>query len=321
VDWDIEGPFFPGWKVTAFGRAEDGTYLAGTASGWFGPAVHRSTDLKSWEQVTAGPGFGHHGPRLEQIWTFTSPQAGRLFCGVAEAELFTSGDHGLTWQPVQTFNDHPTRSAWQPGAGGMCVHRILLAADCIWVAASAIGVFRSDDGGTTFTPRNMGVEAALPCDEPGIGYCVHALVADPADPNMIWRQDHMGVYRTTDGGNWWERTERGLPAPFGFPIVRDDASSALFVFPLRADDNRIPIDGRFMAWRSTDGGDSWSPSGKGWPTEPTYTSVLRGAAVTDGEGGVYFGSTGGEIWATGDAGDTWQVLPGRYPRILALAVW
>ncbi|MGH8896037.1 MAG: WD40/YVTN/BNR-like repeat-containing protein [Egibacteraceae bacterium] len=320
VDWDVEGPFFPGWKVTAFGRAEDGTYLAGTASGWFGPAVHRSADLESWEQVTAGPGFGDSGPRLEQIWTFANAPGGRLFCGVAEAGLFTSDDHGVTWTPVEAFNGHPTRHAWQPGAGGMCAHRVLFAGDRVWVAASAIGVFRSDDGGATFTPRNTGVDTVLPCDEPGIGYCVHALVADPADPDTIWRQDHMGVYRTVDGGDCWERVERGLPAGFGFPIVRDDASGALFVFPLHAE-HRLPIGGRFAAWRSTDGGDSWSRSGKGWPAEPTYTGVLRGACATDGDGGVYFGSTGGQVWATIDGGGTWQVLPGCYPRILALALW
>ncbi len=208
-----------------------------------------------------------------------------------------------------------------PGAGGMCAHRLLFDDQRIWVAASAIGVFRSDDGGETFMPRNEGVAGAAPGDEPGIGYCVHAVVADPSHPDTIWRQDHMGVYRTEDGGDRWERIEHGLPAGFGFPIVRDEASGAIFVVPLEADERRLPVDGRFGAWRSTDGGDSWSRSGTGWPEEPTYTSVLRGAAATDGEGGVYFGTTGGEVWATTDAGDHWQPLPGRFPRIDALAVW
>jgi hypothetical protein len=319
--WDVEGPFFPGWEVTALGRAQDGTYLAATGSGWFGPAVHRSADLSSWEQVEAGPSFGDSGPKMEQIWTFTTSPAGRLFCGVAEAGVFTSDDAGLTWEPLPSFNEHPTRDAWQPGAGGMCAHRVLFDGDRMWVAASAVGVFRSDDDGGTFTPRNSGIDWTVPDEESGIGYCVHSVVADPAQPDTIWRQDHAGVYRTEDGGDSWERIERGLPAGFGFPIVRDDASGALFVVPLEADENRIPVDGRFGAWRSNDGGESWEQSGKGWPEEPTYTSVLRGAAVGAGDGAVYLGTTGGEVWATGDAGETWRTLPGQFPRILSLAVW
>ncbi|MDP9406168.1 MAG: exo-alpha-sialidase [Actinomycetota bacterium] len=319
--WQVDGPFFSGWGVTAFGRAADGAYLAATNSGWFGPGVHRSRDLDTWEQVADGPAFGDSGPRLEQIWTFTTAPDGRLYCGVAEAGVFVSDDHGGTWQPVTAFNAHATRPAWQPGGGGLCAHRVLLDGDRMWVAASAVGVFRSDDAGATFVPRNAGVQVAAPDGgDTGVGYCVHALTTDPANPDVIWRQDHRGVYRTADGGDSWERIERGLPAAFGFPIVRDNASGALFVVPLAADENRVPVDGRFAAWRSLDGGDSWSLAGTGWPDEPSYASVLRGAVATDGDGGVYLGSTGGELWATADAGDTWQRLPGRYPRIATVAV-
>lgn len=321
--WDLEGPFFPGWRVTAFGQAADGTYLAGTASGWFGPALHRSRDLVNWEQVADGPGFEDNGPRLEQVWTFTTAPDGRVFCGVAEAGVFASDDNGTTWEPVEPFNQHPTRHVWQPGAGGMCAHKVLLDGDRMWVAASAIGVFRSDDAGATFVPKNEGVVAAVPdgeTAEDGIGYCVHCVVSDPADPEVIWRQDHMGVYRTGDGGDTWERIENGLPAGFGFPIARDAASGALFVVPLQGADMRAPVDGRFAAWRSTDGGDSWSVAGTGWPDEPTYAAVLRGAMATDGNGGVYLGTTGGDVWATADAGDRWQRLPGSFPRIATVAV-
>lgn len=214
----------------------------------------RSDDRVDWEQVKTGPTFGESGPRLEQMRTFATAPGGRLFCGVAEAGLFISDDHGLTWQPVEAFNNHPTRGVWQPGAGGMCAHRVLLAGERVWVAASAIGVLRSDDAGATFTPRNTGVEAALPCDEPGIGYCVHALVADPADPDRIWRQDIWACTGPATAGTIGSASSAACPPGFGFPIVRDDASGALFVFPLH-DENRIPIDGRFAAWRSTDGGD------------------------------------------------------------------
>ena len=320
--WEVEGPLFPGWEVTALGRTPDGTYLAGVGSAWFGPAVHRSPDLSTWEQVTAGPTFGDTGPTLQQIWTFANAPDGSVYCGVAEAGLFRSEDAGQTWQPVAAFNGHRTRPQWQPGAGGMCAHRILFDDTRMWVGASAIGVFRSDDAGASFDLYNDGVEIAVPpSDRPEVGYCVHGLVADPAHPDTIWRQDHMGVYRTTDGAKSWERIETGLPAGFGFPIVRDDASGALFLAPLAGSDNRTPVDGNFAAWRSTDGGDSWHQSGTGWPDEPTYTAVLRGAAASDGGGGVYLGSTGGDVWATADGGDSWQRLPGRFPRIAALQVW
>lgn len=319
--WELSDAFFPGWAVTAFGRAADGTYLAGTASGWFGPGVHRSADLQTWEQVADGPSFSDSGPSLQQIWTFTTAPGGEVYCGVAEAGVFRSEDQGQTWGAVPAFNEHPTRHAWEPGAGGMCTHKILLDGDRMWVAASAIGVFRSDDGGESFVPQNEGVTIAAPEGGPeGIGYCVHGLATDPSNPDVIWRQDHMGVYRTSDAGRSWERIEQGLPAGFGFPMARDAASGALFVVPLVGAENRVPPDGRFAAWRSTDDGDSWHLSGKGWPEEPTYSSVLRGAVATDGDGGVYVGSTGGELWASADAGDTWQRLPGRFPRIAAVAV-
>lgn len=319
--WEIEGPFFSGWKVSALGRANDGTYLAGTASGWFGPAIHRSTDLESWEQVTPGPEFGSGGPRLQQIWSFMTTPEGRLYCGVAEAGLFFSDDNGVEWHPVEPFNDHPTRPLWSRGGAGMCVHHVLVDGDRIWVAASAIGVFRSDDGGKTFVPRSVGVERTVPGDEPGIGYCVQSMVAHPSDPDRIWRQDRMGLYRTADGGDTWENIEHGLPGRSGFPVVRDNSTGNLFVVPLISDQNRLPVEGRFAAYRSVDDGDSWSPSGKGWPEEPTYTQVLRRAVVTGHDDSIYLGTTSGEVWATFDGGDTWGTLPGRYPRIAHLALW
>ena len=146
------------------------------------------------------------------------------------------------------------------------------------------------------------------------------VLADPGDPDTIWRQDHSGVYRTTDGADSWQRIEQGLPANFGFPIVRDPGSGALFVVPLEADVNRTPVEGRFAAYRSTDGGESWQASGVGWPDKPTYDTVLRGAMAVDGDGGVYAGTTGGRLWATDDAGDSWHELPGTFPRIHAVAV-
>lgn len=322
--WTVEEQLFPGWRVTAFGQAGDGTYLAGTASGWFGPGVHRSTDLSAWDAVADGPAFPDDGPTMEQVWSFTTDPQGTVWCGTAEAGLFTSDDHGLTWGPVEGFNAHPTRPEWGPGAGGMCLHRILRDGDRVWAAASAIGVFRSDDGGASFATKNDGVGMVQDPgtgERPEVGYCVHALVADPADPARMWQQNHSGVYRSTDAGDSWTRIEQGLPASFGFPIVRDHASGALFLAPLAADVDRTPVDGDFAVWRSTDDGDSWHRSGTGWADVPVYDAVLRGAMTGDGHGTVVLGSTGGQVWVTTDTGDTWTHLPHTFPRVNAVALF
>lgn len=319
--WEVEGPLFKGWEGTAFGRAEDGTFLAGVGSGWFGPAIHRSADLETWEQVADGPAWPEGSDRkLNKIWFFHR-DGSSIWCGVDDAGVFRSDDHGVTWQPVDGLNEHPTRANWQPGGGGLCAHHMLSAGERLWVGISAVGVMRSDDGGATFTRHDTGIRSlAGPEDEPFDGACVHGLVGDRANPDLIWRQDHAGVFRTENGGTSWEAIETGLPGVFGFPIGRDAASGALFVVPLEADVNRLPVDGRFAAYRSTDGGESWHVAGSGWPEERTFTSVLRRALCTDGDGGVFLGTTSGSVWTSDDAGDTWRELPARFPRITTVAV-
>ena len=320
----MEGPVQPGWRVTTFGRAPGGDYLLAAASGWFGAAIHRSPDLVSWEQVVHGPAWPEGGDsKLNSVWTIAGVGS-VLYAGVDEAGLFRSDDDGTTWTGVESFNEHRTRPAWQPGAGGLAAHRILAdPADLarMWVGVSAVGVFRSDDAGATWVPRNAGVEPAAPDEEiPEIGYCVHRIVADPGDADRIWRQDHRGVYRTDDGGDHWERIEKGLPAGFGFPIVHDATSGALFVVPQESDEHRMPVNGEFRVFRSTDGGDSWHPSGSGHPEGLMYAGVLRDAMDTDGAGGVYLGTTAGTVHFTRDGGDTWRALPDVLPRINSVVV-
>jgi photosystem II stability/assembly factor-like uncharacterized protein len=320
--WSVSGPSFPGWKVTAYGRASDGTYLAAIASNWFGASVHRSPDLTSWEQVEAGPSYAEHTRRqFNQVWTFTNA-GDRVYAGIDEAGLFYSDDYGLTWAPVAALNDHPTREEWQPGFGGLCAHRVLIAGDRIVVGISAVGVFRSNDGGMHFARFDSGVTPTITTEEDGSGqngWCVHGLVSDPGDPDRIWRQDHQGVYRTTDGGAHWEKIERGLPSSFGFAIGRDHESGTLFVVPLQSDENRLPRNGGLAAYRSKDQGDTWEKSGSGWPEAPQFTGVLRNAISLDQEGGVAFGTTGGRVYVSGDIGDNWQGLPFAFPRILTVA--
>lgn len=325
--WDIEGPFLKGWEVTTLGRATNGDFLLSTASSWYGAAIHRSRDLNEWTQMVHGPAYEEQDERsLDRIWTIAGGH-GSLFAGVAEAGLFRCDD-GESWQPVSGLNDHSTRPGWGPGLGGLMAHRLLFDPDDpdrMWCAISAVGVFRTDDGGKTWEPKNQGIGNTDPNDEyPGIGYCVHSIAQDPTAPDRIWRQDHAGVYRTTDGGDSWERIENGLPneSGFGFPIVRHDASGAIFIVPLESDEYRLPVDGKFRVHRSLDDGDSWHESGTGWPPAPSYAGVLRDAMDCDQlePGGVYYGTSGGVVGYTADGGETWAELPGRFPRISSVRV-
>jgi photosystem II stability/assembly factor-like uncharacterized protein len=324
VSWRVDEPILKGWAVTTFGRAPSGDHLLAVGSNWFGAAIHRSADLVSWEQIVDGPAWPEGGDRkLNNIWTIARV-GGALFAGVDEAGLFKSEDDGSSWQPEKAFNEHPTRPGWQPGFGGLAAHRILSDPqdpDRIWVGVSAVGVFRTEDGGESWALKNEGVTKVAPADNHDeIGYCVHCIVADPADADTIWRQDHSGVYRTSDGGDSWVRIEEGLPSRFGFPIVRDAASGALFLGPLESDEHRMPVGGDFRIYRSTDRGESWHVSGVGQPHQPLYAGVLRDAADTDGAGGAYFGSTAGTFHFTIDGGDQWRTLPEVFPRILTVCV-
>ena len=317
-EFAVTGPLFPGWKVTAFHSTPTGHFLAGVASNWFGAAIHRSSDLESWDQVTPGPEH-HEGRTLEQIWTLASAGP-RIYAGVAEAGLFSSDDDGRSWAPVDALNRFPNWEGWSPGLGGLAAHHVLTSDDRIWVGISAVGVFRSDDAGHSFIRCDSGVTAAI--DEaaiPGGGYCVHGLAQDPDDPNRIWRQDHTGVYRTADGGDTWERIENGLPASFGFVVRRHAPSGRVFVVPLASDENRVPVDGEFTAYRSDDDGSTWVRSGEGWPTGATFDTVLRRSVAIDGDT-VVIGSTGGRVWVSDDIGVTWAALPHSFPRILTVDV-
>jgi hypothetical protein len=325
--WSIDGPFLKGWEVTTLGRIGDDDFLLSTASSWYGSALHRSTDLSEWNQVVDGPAYGEQeGRALSRIWTIASSK-GSVYAGVAEAGLFRSTD-GLSWSPVPGLNDHPTRPGWGPGLGGLMAHRVLFdPADPrrMWCAISAVGVFRTDDGGTTWAPKNAGISETDPNEEyPGIGYCVHSITHDPDDANRMWRQDHAGVYQSSDGGDSWERIQEGLPNPsgFGFPIVRHHTSGALFLVPLESDEYRLPVDGALRVYRSLDDGESWHAAGTGWSDRPSYTGVLRDAMDCDQRdpGGVYYGTSAGTVGYTADGGETWSELPAVFPRISSVRV-
>ena len=326
-EWKVSEPFFKGWKVTAGVRLADGRYMAAVASDIYGPALHVSADGANWEQLPTGPAYPDGGDRrLREIWTLRENR-GVVYAGVQDAGLFTSSDGGGSWQGVTALNDHATRPAWMPGAGGLCCHALLFDdtnPDRMWCGISAVGVFRTDDGGATWVPKNAGVPAALEDEHhKGIGTCVHGLAQDPDDPDRIFRQDHLGMFRSGDGAQSWERNEDGLEAAFGFPIVIDRASRYLFAVPLEADQYRVPVGGALQVYRSTDAGDSWHSASAGLPAADSWGTVLRGAMAVDNldPGGVYFGTTSGTLHASADLGESWTNLPVILPRVLHVSAW
>jgi len=322
--WSLEGPLFKGWKVTASGRDLGGGYFVATASEVYGVAVQRSRDLREWRQVEKGPRWTEEsGFKMNQIWTFART-TDRLYAGVDEAGLFESGDGGESWTLVEGLSGHSTRKVWFPGFGGLCAHVVLSDPKDpkrLWCGISAVGVFRSEDGGKSWAPKNRGVTQVIEDKaEKEIGFCVHGLVQDPNDADTIWRQDHRGMYRTRDGGDGWEKIENGLPSGFGFPIALAAKTRSLFCVPLESDEYRMPVEGKMRVFRSRDGGGSWQPLSKGLPQEHAYMGVLRGSMAVDDLDpcGVYFGTTSGTVFASADGGDSWAALPGTFPRILSV---
>jgi len=327
--WRIEEPLFKGWKVTTSARSPAGRWFLGTSSFVYGAAIHVSDDGVKWrqiekEQAPSYPDGGIH--KLTQIWTIQADED-RCLAGVDTAGLFQSNDHGESWQPVSALNDHETRPKWYPGNGGLCAHTILTDArnpDRIWCGISAVGAWRSDDGGASWKLKNDGIRCVIEDkDEKDIGYCVHAMVQDPEDADTIYRQDHTGMYRTKNAGDSWEKIDIGLASWFGFPIAMDPKTKTLFSFPMESDEYRMPVDGKFRVYRSAAGGESWEALGEGLPSEPNYSGVLRGAMAVDALDpcGVYIGSTDGRVYASADLGDTWQALPATLPRVLSVRAY
>lgn len=317
-----------GWEVsTLFVSPTTPTHLlAGTVHWSYGATVRESRDAGvTWTQLDGRPAYPDGSPyKLNRIWQIVAAhpsQPGTLYAGVDEAGLFKSTDNGQTWIEVSALTNDAQRKNWFAGGGGLCLHTIIpdySNPNRIWLGISAVGCFRTTDGGQTWTRQNIGLPhvAATP-PEPCPAYCVHRIVQHPTKPDTLFMQFHGGVYVSRDGAETWQKIEHGLPGNFGFPMVIT-ASGNLFIAPLHSDEQRVFKDGHFAIYRSTDEGATWHPTAKGLPTEPTYTGVLRDSMCVGGEKSIFFGTTNGQVFASHDDGDTWHRLPGSLPRILSI---
>ncbi|WP_373231886.1 WD40/YVTN/BNR-like repeat-containing protein [Cohnella sp.] len=337
-DWKLSGPYLSGWEVySVLGDSRNGhTLFAGTSHAAYGASIRASYDFgETWTQIEQGPSYSpESGFALNRIWQLVQgapSQPDTLYAGVEEAGIFVSQDRGLSWRELSGLTSHPTRPSWFPGAGGMCLHTIIIdpnRPEKMWVAMSAVGVFRSDDGGETWQAKNAGL-ARVPTGQPyeEVGYCIHKMVADPKNPDHLYMQEHCGVFKSVDGGDNWTPMEEGLTMrqgdePFGFPFCVSPTGD-LFIIPLESSEQRSMKDGKMLVYRRRQGETEWLPIGNVLPEEQRHVSVLRDAMSVDSLDpyGLYFGTTSGEVFCSVDCGVSWQRLPGQLSRILSVKPW
>jgi photosystem II stability/assembly factor-like uncharacterized protein len=340
--WRIDGPHFAGWEIyhLAGSPLDPDRLYASQSSAWFGQVVHRSDDGgASWTPV--GNRFVYEGVAGTHQWYDGTPhpwdfarvwhlepsplEHDTVYAGVEDAALFRSTDGGLTWTELAGLRGHDTGASWQPGAGGMCLHTIVLDPvdpARIFVAISAAGAFRSDDGGTSWKPINHGLRSAqIPDADAEVGHCVHRLAMHPSRPDVLFMQKHWDVMRTDDGGEHWREISGNLPTDFGFCIdVHAHEPDTVYVVPITSDSQHFPLDGQLRVYRSRSGGDEWEALTAGLPQRHCYVNVLRDAMAVDSLAscGVYFGTTGGQVYASADGGDTWTAIVHDLPAVLSV---
>jgi len=332
--WQLTGPHYPMTAVYATAidkRRAVPRLLAGATSSHYGPSVATSDDLgATWQEPDRAPvAFPEDtGTALERVWQIAPGRADepdRVYAGTQPSALFVSDDGGVTFELVRGLWDHPHRPQWEPGFGGQAIHTVLphpTDGDSVLVAMSAGGVYRTTDGGTSWTASNSGIKAYfLPDPYPEFGQCVHKVARDPVDPQRLYAQIHHGVGRSDDGGATWTSIADGLPSDFGFPMVTHPRrSGTIWNFPLTADSKRFPTEEKCRVFRSTDAGATWQPLSDGLPTEPFYPSVLRDAMCADDAdpAGVYFGTRSGEVYASRDEGESWSLVAAHLPDVLCV---
>jgi len=343
-DWEVSQPHFTGWEMYHLkGSPVDPDRLwASQTSGWFGQVIQRSEDGGStWAPV--GGEFTYDGVPGTHQWYDGTPHpwefarvwhlepsltdVDTVYAGVEDAALFKTTDGGQSWTELSGLRKHGSGPHWQPGAGGMCLHTILLHPtdeQRIFTAISAAGAFRSDDGGTSWTAINKGLKSeGIPDPDAEVGHCVHNLTMHPSRPDTLFMQKHWDVMRTDDAGASWYDVGDGLPSDFGFPIgVHAHEPDTVYVVPITSDSEHVPVDGKLRVYRSRTGGGEWEPLTKGLPQEHCYVNVLRDAMALDrlDDCGVYFGTTGGQVYCSPDSGDTWDAVVRDLPPVLSVEV-
>jgi hypothetical protein len=332
--WELSEPQFPMTAVYAVGfdrRPAKPRLLAGVTSSHFGPSVAVSDDLgQSWEEPDHAPlAFPADAEQaLERVWQFAPAgpdEPGVVYAGTQPSALFRSEDGGRNYELVSGLWNHPHRPNWGAGFGGQAVHTVLphpTDVKRILVAMSTGGVYRSDDGGDSWSPANKGIKAYFfPDPWPEYGQCVHKVARDAGDPERLYAQNHHGVYRSDDGGSTWQSIAEGLPTDFGFVMVAHPTTpGTIYTFPVTADGMRFPPDHRCRVYRSTDAGATWEALTAGLPTEPYYPVVLRDAMSCDDAAvaGVYFGTRSGDVFASRDEGTNWSRIAANLPDVLCL---
>jgi photosystem II stability/assembly factor-like uncharacterized protein len=307
-----------------------GAIVVTGTSAWWGPGLRVSTDLgATWQEPSSVRFAEGRGHSVERVWITKQARtpAGEtvLYAGVAPAALFRSSDGGATWEEVQSLTDHESRPQWTPGGGGLMVHSLCphpTDPARLFVGISAAGAFRTDDGGETWAPKNRGVRADFTPDKfPEVGVCVHHMEMHPANPDILYQQNHCGVYRTDNAGDDWTDISDGLPSRFGFPFaVLPHNGDTVFVCPVESDEYRLMPDGAFRIYRSRNRGDAWEPLTDGLPQTNAHQIVLRHGMTTDtlDPAGVYVGTAGGQLLASRDEGDHWELLFNWLPPITSV---
>jgi photosystem II stability/assembly factor-like uncharacterized protein len=342
--WDIAGPFFGGWEMYHLkaSPADPNRLYASQGTAWFGQLIQRSDDGgATWEPV--GNHFAYEGATGTHLWydgtphpwefarvwhlepSLTDPDT--VYAGVEDAALFRSTDGGRTWGELPGLRTHPSASSWQPGAGGMCLHTIIQDPEMrgrLYVAISAAGAFRSEDAGATWGPINRGlVSENIPDPRAEVGHCVHRIAQHRSRPGVLFMQKHWDVMRSDDGGDSWREVSGDLPSDFGFPIdVHAHEPDTVYVVPIKSDSEHYPPDGQLRVYRSRTGGDEWEALTKGLPQRDCYVNVLRDAMAVDALDpcGIYFGTTGGQVYVSADAGDSWAAAARDLPPVLSVEV-
>ncbi|HZS56767.1 MAG TPA: exo-alpha-sialidase [Bryobacteraceae bacterium] len=343
-DWQISGPFFGGWEIYHMkgSPADPDRLYASQSTSWYGQMMQRSNDGgQTWE--TVGNKFTYEGEtgthkwydgtphpwEFKRVWhlepSLNNPDT--VYAGAEDAALFRSEDGGHNWRELPGLRHNTTGPSWQPGAGGLCLHTILLDPNDekrMFIAISAAGAFRTDDGAESWRPINRGLHSQyIPDPTAEVGHCVHRLAMHPARPDVLFMQKHWDVMRTDNAGDSWQEVSGNLPTDFGFVIdVHAHEPETIYVVPIKSDSEHYPMDGKLRVYRSRTGGNEWEPLTKGLPQSDCYVNVLRDAMAVDSldSCGVYFGTTGGQVYVSSDAGDNWMPIAKNLPAVLSVEV-